>query len=154
MGCFVKAVFVFVFLIFNASTVVAQPTPDALLSELRRDCALWEEGALHVGERAVVEIDLTGDGSRETLVDTSYIECSATPISPYCGSGGCSLFAYVGGGVFEWQVRGWRVIDWDTEPVLMIGRDGAWCGVSSAGFCIEALYWNGETFLTVMPPME
>ncbi|WP_420396692.1 hypothetical protein [Nioella sp.] len=142
------------FLVFGVAQAMAQNAPDALLTEAVRDCALWEEGVLHVGDRAVVEVDLTGDGTPETLLDTSYLECSATPLSPYCGSGGCSLYAFVGDETYEWQALGWRVIDWDGEPVLLIGRDGGWCGVSSAGYCFEALNWNGETFLTVMPPME
>lgn len=146
--------FALFFVALSTSATMAQTTADALLTASIRDCALWEEGSLHIGERAVVEMDLTGDGSPETLVDTSHLECSATPLSPYCGSGGCSLFAFVEDHVFEWQALGWRVIDWDGEPVLLIGRDGGWCGVSSAGYCFEALNWNGETFLTVMPPVE
>ena len=149
-----KALISIMFLLVSTAQVSAQETPDALLTEAVRDCSLWEEGYLNVGERAVVQVDLTGDGRPETLVDTRYLECSATPLSPYCGSGGCALFAFIEDRVFDWQALGWRVIDWDDEPVLLIGRDGGWCGVSSAGYCFEALNWNGETFLTVMPPVE
>lgn len=149
-----KALIAIMFLLVSPMQVSAQETPDALLTEAVRDCSLWEEGYLHVGERAVVQVDLTGDGRPETLVDTRYLECSATPLSPYCGSGGCALFAFIEDRVFDWQALGWQIIDWDGEPVLLIGRDGGWCGVSSAGYCFEALNWNGETFLTVMPPVE
>jgi hypothetical protein len=124
------------------------------MAEAVADCALFENGNLMVGEESTNSVDLTGDGVPEVILDTEFLRCSTMAGPAYCGSGGCSLFAFVGDETYEWQALGWRVIDWDGAPVLLIGRDGGWCGVSSAGYCFEALNWNGETFLTVMPPVE
>ena len=132
----------------------AQAALDALMAQAAADCASFENGNLLVGEESTNSVDLTGDGVPEVILDAEFLRCSTMAMAPYCGSGGCALYAIVGEEVFEWQSLGWRVIDWDGEPVLLIGRDGGWCGVSSAGYCFEALNWNGETFLTVMPGME
>lgn len=137
-----------------AASAHAQSVLDALMAEAAADCASFENGELLVGEESTNSVDLTGDGEPEVILDTEFLRCSSMAMAPYCGSGGCALYAIVDEELFEWQSLGWRVIDWDGEPILLIGRDGAWCGVSSAGFCFEALYWNGETFLTVMPPLE
>ncbi|MFV1874841.1 hypothetical protein [Nioella sp.] len=137
-----------------AAAAHAQAALDAVMAQATADCALYENGNLMVGEESTNSVDLTGDGEPEVILDAEFLRCSTMAGAPYCGSGGCSLYAFVGEDTFEWQALGWRVIDWDGEPVLLIGRDGGWCGVSSAGYCFEALNWNGETFLTVMTPVE
>lgn len=137
-----------------AASAQAQSALDALMAEATADCASFENGELLVGEESTNSVDLTGDGVPEVILDAEFLHCSTMAMAPYCGTGGCALYAIVDEEVLEWQSLGWRVIDWDGEPILLIGRDGAWCGVSSAGFCFEALYWNGDTFLTVMPPLE
>ena len=142
------------FLFGSAISAHAQTPLDALMDQFAEDCASFENGELLVGEETTNSVDLTGDGEPELILDAEFLRCSTMAMAPYCGSGGCSLYAIVGEQVFEWQSLGWRVINWDGEPVLLIGRDGAWCGVSSAGYCFEALYWNGEGFLTVMPGVE
>lgn len=142
------------FMTLVASTTHAQTALEGFLAEAAADCALYENGNLLVGEESVNSVDLTGDGEAEVLLDTEFLRCSTMAMAPNCGSGGCSLYAFVGDERYEWQALGWRVIDWGGEPVLLIARDGGWCGVSGAGHCFEALFWNGETFLTVMPPVE
>lgn len=149
-----RPVLIALFMTLVASTTHAQTALEGFLAEAAADCALYENGNLMVGEESVNSVDLTGDGEAEVLLDTEFLRCSTMAMAPYCGSGGCSLYAFVGDERHEWQTLGWRVIDWGGEPVLLIARDGGWCGVSGAGYCFEALFWNGETFLTVMPPVE
>jgi hypothetical protein len=132
----------------------AQAALDALMAEAAADCASFENGNLMVGEESTNSVDLTGDGVPEVILDAGFLGCSTMASAPYCGSGGCSLYAFVGEEVFEWQALGWRVIHWDGEPILLIGRDGGWCGASGAEHCFEALNWTGETFLTVMPALQ
>lgn len=72
----------------------------------------------------------------------------------YCGSGGCSLHAIVGDTVARFQVEGWKIIDWDGRPILLIARDGGWCGGAGAQICFEAIVWSFGEMLTVMPRRE
>ena len=79
--------------------------------------------------------------------------CSAAA-SLYCGTGGCMLNLIVDGAVRAWQATGWRLIDWGPDRILLIGRDGGWCGGAGAEVCYEALVWSNGRVLTVGPAPE
>ena len=127
----------------------ADPVAD-ILSAAQADCSSFENGVFSAGE-AVIEVDLDRQDPIDRLVDTSLFSCS-TAASMYCGSGGCSLHAVVGEESREFQAEGWRVIDWDGIPILLIARDGGWCGGAGAQICFEAVNWSGGAMMTVMPP--
>jgi hypothetical protein len=61
------------------------------------------------------------------------------------------LHAIVGDEVWSFQAEGWRMIDWDGRPILLIARDGGWCGGVGAQVCYEAVVWSHGKKLTVMP---
>lgn len=127
---------------------------DAFLSRMQDDCRVHSDGELMIGEEAISSVDLTGDGQLEVMLNTEFLRCSTVPVPPYCGTGGCALFAYVGDDVHEWQAYDWHVMTWEDEPILILMRDGGWCGAGGATHCFEALFWNGGRFLSVMPPAE
>ena len=132
----------------------AQDTADAvarMVVEARGICA--SENGVFNADGAVTEIDLTGDGAPDALVDESLFACSPGA-SPYCGSGGCTLHAVIDGKSFTFQAEGWRMIDWGGRPILLIARDGGWCGGAGAQGCFEAVVWSHGDMLTVMPPVE
>ena len=112
-------------------------------------------GRFSVGEGAVGELalgpgrDAEGDDRAETL-DYAKLVCEGA-WSAFCGSGGCPLRVQVGPQAWEWQVEDWWMIDVAGFPVLMLGRDGGWCGGAGAQICFEALKWDGQRFLTVGP---
>ncbi|MEO1676786.1 MAG: hypothetical protein AAFU80_01350 [Pseudomonadota bacterium] len=136
-----------------AIPVVAQEAAVAeILARAEAECASFENGEFDAGD-AVAEIDLDGDGANDRLVDESRFSCSSAA-SLFCGSGGCMLHAVVGEEVASFQATGWRVIDWDGMPILLIGRDGGWCGGAGAQVCFEAVNWSMGDMLTVMPPVE
>jgi hypothetical protein len=126
----------------------ADPVPD-LLASARSACTGVDGGSFDAGD-AVVRVDLNGDGGDDTLVDASAFRCSSAP-SLYCGSGGCALHAVVGDRAWSFQAEGWRMVDWDGRPILLIARDGGWCGGAGAQVCYEAVVWSGGEALTVMP---
>ncbi len=130
--------------------VRADPVAD-LLAQAAADCASFEAGVISGGDTAVTEVDLDGDGAPDRILDTSALRCSSAA-SMYCGSGGCTVHAIVGEAVSSFQAEGWRVIDWDGRPILLIARDGGWCGGAGAELCFEAVVWSGGRMLTVMPP--
>jgi len=118
----------------------------------RADCESLG-GLFSPGEGSLSEVDLARDEAVVTLVDGSKFSCSAAA-SLYCGSGGCSLYAVVGDETYEWQATGHRILDWGQDRILLIARDGGWCGGAGAERCYEALVWSNGRFLTVMPPYE
>jgi hypothetical protein len=119
-----------------------------ILAAAEADCATLD-GAFDAGE-AVVEADLDGIDPTDRLVDTSRFTCS-TSASLYCGSGGCTLHAVVGDESWGLQSEGWRLIDWDGRPILLVARDGGWCGGVGAAICFEAVSWSDGRMMTVKP---
>ena len=130
---------------------MADPVAD-ILARAEADCTGFEDGVFEAGD-AIMEVDLTGDGTADRLVDESAFSCSSAA-SMYCGSGGCMLHAVWDGQVASFQAEGWRMIDWDGRPILLVARDGGWCGGAGAQLCYEAVTWSAGQMLTVMPPVE
>ena len=127
----------------------ADPTGD-ILARAEAACASFEGGTFDAGD-AVTEVDLDGDGAADRIVDESAFACSSAA-SMYCGTGGCMLHAVWDGQVASFQAEGWRMIDWDGRPILLVARDGGWCGGAGAQLCFEAVTWSAGQMLTVMPP--
>jgi hypothetical protein len=134
-----------------AFPAVADPVAD-ILASAAADCASFENGTLDAAD-AAVPTDLDGMEPMDTIVDMSRVTCSSAA-SMYCGSGGCSVHAVVGEASWEFQAEDWRMIDWDGRPILLIARDGGWCGGVGSQVCFEAVSWSDGAMLTVMPPFE
>ena len=136
-------------ILVGLSPPAAADPVEGLLAEAAALCTGYESGVFEAGD-AVHAVDLDGDGAPDRLVDESAFACSSDA-SMYCGSGGCSLHAVVGDTVSTFQAEGWRVIDWDGRPILLVARDGGWCGGAGAQLCFEAVVWSHGEMLTVMP---
>ena len=122
---------------------------EAILDEARATCQSYENGTFDP-TGAVVAIDLTDDGLLDALIDESRFSCNGSP-SLYCGSGGCGLHAVIGQETWYFQAEDWGMIEWDGRPILLIARDGGWCGGAGAQVCYEAVVWSDGQMLTVMP---
>ncbi|MEM1429804.1 MAG: hypothetical protein AAGG09_10130 [Pseudomonadota bacterium] len=115
-------------------------------------CRSFEDGTFDAGD-AVHQVELDGAPPFDTIVDSSAFLCTSMATA-YCGTGGCSLWTIVGDTVTEFQAEAWRMIEWEGRPILMIARDGGWCGGFGAEQCFEALTWSDGRILTVMPSPE
>ncbi len=136
-------------LILAATPAQAADPVTAILDRAAAACTGLENGTFDPGE-AVQPVDLTGDGQHNILIDEGKFSCTSAA-SMYCGSGGCQLHAIVDNQVTTWQATGWRTLTWGPATILLIGRDGGWCGGAGSEVCFEALNWSGDRFLTVMP---
>jgi hypothetical protein len=136
------------------SAFATSPEAQELIDRAAADCHSFENGEFSAGD-AVTEIELGSQfGSvAAELVDESKYACSSAA-SLYCGTGGCMLNLVVDGTVRAWQATGWRIIEWGPDRVLLIGRDGGWCGGAGAEVCYEALVWSKDRILTVGPAPE
>jgi len=128
---------------------LAADTGAKIISKARLACESYENGVFDQG-KAVSKIDLTDDGILDTVIDESDFDCSSAK-SLYCGSGGCTLHAIVDDEVWSFQAEGWRMIDWEGRPILLIARDSGWCGGAAAQVCYDAVVWSHGKMLTVMP---
>ncbi|MFK7978271.1 MAG: hypothetical protein AB8C02_19205 [Halioglobus sp.] len=136
------------------SAIAASPEVQELIDRAAADCQSFENGEFDVGD-AITEIELRsqfGTVAAE-LVDESEYACSSVA-SLYCGTGGCMLNLIIDGTVRAWQATGWRLIEWGPDVVLLIGRDGGWCGGAGAEVCYEALVWSDGRILSVGPAPE
>lgn len=139
-------------LVLMVAPAFAGAEAERIIEEAKLVCNQLDNGVFDAG-KAVTEIDLNGDGTADEIIDESLFGCSSAA-SLYCGSGGCALHAVVGDTVTSWQALSWKTIDWNQDKVLLIGRDGGWCGGMGAEYCYEALNWLNGRFMTVMPPLE
>ena len=118
-----------------------------VIAEARKACEGFENGKFDAGD-AVRQVDLDGDGAMDTVVDESKFSCSSAA-SMYCGTGGCMLHTIVGDKKNSFQAEGWRMTDWDGRPILLLARDGGWCGGAGSQLCFQAIYWSMGDMLTM-----
>ena len=134
-----------------ATVAMADPV-QTILNDASAFCASYENGVFDAGD-AVQSVDLDGDGTPDSIVDESRFSCSSMA-SAYCGSGGCMVHAVIGDRSWDFQSEGWRMLDWNGRPILLIARDGGWCGGAGSQLCFEAVTWSSGEMLTVMPPAD
>lgn len=131
------------------------PPVQAQIDDARADCESFEAGDFSMAPEALQQIDLTGDGTPDWVVDESHMECSSAA-SMYCGSGGCGLSLIVGDLVAETLARGWTVVDVFGTPAVLLDVHGALCGGVGPTPCAEALTWDPDSqrFTSVAPPVQ
>lgn len=141
-------------LISSFSALAASPEAQSLMERAAKDCRSFENGEFNAGQ-ALQEIELRSQFGSVTaeLIDESEFACSSAA-SLYCGTGGCMLNLIIDGEISAWQATGWRIIEWGPDRILLIGRDGGWCGGAGAEVCYEALVWSDGKILTVGPGPE
>lgn len=123
----------------------------ALVDEAAANCADFEDGTFDPGEaRHEVTLRQYAGSLTVEIIDESAYSCSSAA-SLFCGSGGCMLHVIAQGQVTSWQVTGWQVVEWGPDSILLLGRDGGWCGGAGAEVCYEAVVWSNGRPLTVGP---
>ena len=78
-----------------APVLATEPAED-VIEQARADCRAFENGTLTLGENAIVQADLTGDGEPEEIIDSRQFTCSSAA-SLFCGTGGCTVTVVVDG---------------------------------------------------------
>lgn len=145
-------------LLLLAAALVAMGTPAApgpssetakqVIEQARQACTAYNGGQFATGAGAITEVDLTGDGAAEVIVDESSYSCS-TAASMYCGTGGCLVRIITGGQITKRLAKGWRLIEWGSDRIMLLALHGTECGGSGVDRCYEALIWSGDRFLSV-----
>jgi hypothetical protein len=93
----------------------------------------------------VMETDVTGDGTPDTILDYAHLRCAVG--SPgLCGTGGCTIQILVADKqatreAFNDQVLQWRV---PKPGAIDLMVHGGLCGLTGSSDCTTALVWNTE----------
>lgn len=116
-----------------------------VLEHGRAHCRSISDGEFYAEQGAVTQMDITGDGVSDQIVDASKFACS-TAVSPYCGTGGCPLTVIINDQPFTFQAQRWKVVHWDEQPVLLLQVPSAACESNNWQPCIKALTWSEGSF--------
>jgi hypothetical protein len=129
--------------------VQAQGFPDlpAPLAEkveaARQACAYFEDGSFALEWGAVSRVDLDGDIYRDWVLDEAAFACSSAA-SLYCGTGGCVSHFLIGDRVTSIQNKGWTMVTFGRDRVLLTDVHGSDCGGINPTPCVVAYVWDGE----------
>ena len=122
---------------------------DAILAAAAKDCAEMDNGVF-ASEGAVRQIDMTGDGAEDTIVDEGLFTCT-TAASLYAGSGGSMIHIFANGTESSFLVQGYETVRWAGRLIVLLAVDGSSCNTISANPCFEALTWVEDRFVSVRP---
>ena len=126
--------------------------PDTILADAAKACAEQDNGVF-ASEGAVRQIDMTGDGTEDTIVDEALFTCT-TAASLYAGSGGSMIHVFVNGAQSSFLVQGYETVRWGDNLIVLLALGGTDCNTINANPCFEALTWVDDRFVTVRPAVE
>lgn len=115
----------------------------AAVDQAKAECTAFENGELALEEGALVQVDLTGNGVLDWVVDTLHMQCSSAA-SLFCGTGGCQLNLIVAEITTDAQSKGWDVIDFGPNRVVLMDVHGSMCDGINPTPCVAALSWDPE----------
>ena len=127
----------------------AQSVED-VLAEAAAECTAFDGGVMTVHDGAVNAVELTGDAAAETIIDRSAIECS-TAASLWGGTGGSMISVLANGTRRDWLTLGWKVVQMDMDPVLLVAVHGIECNGTGSDPCYEAVAWGEAGFMSIRP---
>lgn len=148
----VRILFLLLFTVtaIRVPAALASEAANTVVGEAREICRSFDNGVLEVGSGAITSVDLTGNGNPDEIVDHGEFTCS-TALSLFCGTGGCSMTAIADGKPFEFLTKAWKVVDWDSQPILLLVVHGSECGGDNLRRCYRAEVWSEDGFRSVGP---
>lgn len=126
---------------------------DTLLADGAKACAA-QDGGTFASEGAVKEIDLTGDGKADTVVDEAFFTCSTSASLFNGGTGGSIVHFLVDGNETSRLVQGWDTAQWAGATLILLSLHGSECGVAGVDPCFETMTWGANSFVSVRPKAE
>ncbi|MGI9424278.1 MAG: hypothetical protein ACR2PA_13885 [Hyphomicrobiaceae bacterium] len=134
--------------VFIAATPVsAGQSGSDVIESARKSCYDLENGQLSTTDNAISRIDLTGNGQLDEIVDSCQFTCS-TAASLFQGTGGCLVSIVANKKVTEFIAKGWKVVTWGKQPILLLAVHGSECGGTNLRRCYRAVVWSDGGFQT------
>lgn len=126
---------------------------DSILAEGAKACTGMDNGTF-TSDGAVKEVDLTGDGTPDTVVDEALFKCSTSASLFNGGTGGSMVHFLANGTETSRLVQGWDTATWAGATIILLALHGTDCGVTGSDPCFEVLTWNPTGFVGVRPKQE
>jgi hypothetical protein len=133
-----------------ALPTLATADVDTILAEAAKACAALDNGVL-TSDGAVKEIDLTGDGTPDTVVDEAVLQCSTSASLFNGGTGGSVVHFLANGTETSYLVKDWDTANWEGATLILLALHGGECGGAGVDPCFEALTWGANRFVSVRP---
>jgi hypothetical protein len=120
------------------------------------ECTGQGGGAVMFAPDTVRELDLTGDGRDDYIVDFRDTECAGRQ-AVYCGTGGCSVEILVTlpngkiRSVFSDRVRSYQILPGQGARAIRFELHGSYCGGHGNPSCIKAHRITAKPFGVEMP---
>ncbi|WP_181892906.1 hypothetical protein [Falsiruegeria mediterranea] len=128
----------------NAADVTELPKGLQAKVELaKKACEEFDNGQFDLEWGAVERVDLDGDLYSDWILNEFGFACS-TAASLYCGTGGCLSHFLVSDEVHSVLNKGWDIVTFGAEIVLLSKVHGSQCGGINPTPCVTASVWDGE----------
>ena len=128
----------------QAAELSGLPAPlVAKVTAARAACADFNGGEFALEWGAVVRTDLDGDLQPDWVLNERGFACSSAA-SLYCGTGGCESHFLVGDTVTTLLNRGWDIVTFGRDRVLLTDVHGSRCGGINPTPCVESLVWDPD----------
>lgn len=121
-------------LVLLTSSAAAQDWP-AEVAAIIDDATAICDGDFTVSPSAVTQVDLTGDGSSDWVVDSGAFQCSDS-YGTYCGTAGCTVHTLIDGKQTSFLFHDWGTTTENGKTYLTAPND--------AGGTSRFLWGNGE----------
>jgi len=121
---------------------------NGIIEKARADCGSFENGILEFDtQKAISEVELTGDDNPEKIVDFTNVTCSSSA-SFFCGTGGCGLTVIVNKTPVEFLAKAWKVEKaTDGTPILKLAVHWSECDYKDT--CWETYKWDGKALASL-----
>lgn len=133
------------YLLVSAVPAIASELTTKIIDEARKECNSFEDGILELEDGAVSNIDITGDGKLNEIIDSGKLSCSSAR-SLFCGTGGCTVHLVTDLSSTEFLAKGWKIVNWYEQPIVLLAVHGSECGGNNLRRCYQALVWSEDKF--------
>ncbi|PZQ96688.1 MAG: hypothetical protein DI533_13940 [Cereibacter sphaeroides] len=131
---------------------LAAADADAIVAAGAKLCTERDSGTF-TSDGAVRNLDLTGDGRADTVVDEALFKCS-TAADLFAGPAGSKVHLLAEGTESSYLVQGWDTAIWTNRQLVLLALQGTDCGAEATDPCFEVLTWGGKGFLSVRPAAQ
>ena len=111
-----------------------------IIKKAQHECESFNSGEFSSTQTTVTQLDITGDGYVEEIVDASQFSCS-TALTLWGGTGGTLLWVIADQKIYEFLAHKWQVVDVDGQKVLLLAVHASECG-DEIGPCYRAYVWS------------
>lgn len=114
---------------------------DRVIADARSQCAAVNDGVLSYSNRLITNIDISGDGNIDHIIDHSQFNCSSAIV--FWRNGLFDITTIVNTRSVDIRnVARFTITDWDGQKVLLVDRHHSACPAAVGEPCVQAYTWS------------